>query len=145
MDALSRVLVVDDDAVVRHSYTRSLANSVGSVDAVDNAEAALLRMQQSAFDVVLLDLRMPGLDGMAALRLLKRDWPDSEVIIITGYPELDTAKQAVSLGAYDYLAKPTEPRELVRVTTSAAQHKRWALHRERHPVPVPGFFEGEAS
>lgn len=146
MDASSsRVLVVDDDEVVRRSYARSLATSACSVDAVDNGEAALRRMQQDVFDVVLLDLRMPGMDGLAVLRILKRDWPDSEVIVITGYPALDSAKQAVALGAYDYLAKPTEPRELVRVTTSAAQHKRWALHRERRPAVRTDFFEGEAS
>jgi DNA-binding NtrC family response regulator len=144
MCVASKVLVIDDDEVVRRSYARSLAQTACQVATADNGETALKCMRQEASDVVLLDLRMPGMDGLAVLRILKRDWPDSEVIVITGYPALDSAKQAVALGAYDYLSKPTEPRELVRVTTSAAQHKRWALHRESRSDSQPAF-SGEAS
>ena len=80
-------------------------------------------MQHEPFDVVLLDLRMPDMDGMKVLRALKQSWPESEVIIITGYPTLESAKEAVSLGAYDYLTKPVGPEQVIdsRQRRDAAQ------------------------
>ena len=87
-------------------------------------------MTQEPFDVVLLDLRMPGMDGLTVLKLLKQCWPDSHVIIITGYPTIASAKQAVALGAFDYLTKPIGPDQVIEATNSAMLHKQWALHSE---------------
>jgi DNA-binding NtrC family response regulator len=87
-------------------------------------------LQHEAFDVVLLDLRMPELDGMKVLKALKERCPDSEVIIITGHATLETAKQAVTLGAYDYLTKPVGPQEVIEAANAAMLHKRWAMHDE---------------
>jgi two-component system response regulator HydG len=84
-------------------------------------------MRHKPFDVVLLDLRMPGMDGVAVLGTIKQQWPETEVIVITGYPALETAKQAIKLGAYDYLAKPVGPDEVVSAANGAIAHKRWAL------------------
>ena len=64
------------------------------------------------------------------LRHIKQQWPDSEVIIVTGFPALDTAKESVSLGAYDYLAKPVGPDDILNATHAAMLHKRWALRTE---------------
>ncbi len=86
-------------------------------------------MEQNTFDVVLLDLRMPGQDGLSVLRTIKQKWPDSEVVIITGYPTVDSAKEAVRLGAYDYVAKPVGPQDVINVTDGAVARKQWALHR----------------
>jgi len=87
-------------------------------------------MQQDPFDVVLLDLRMPDMDGITVLKALKQSWPESEVIVITGYPTLESAKQAVALGAYDYLTKPVGPEQVIDASNAAMQHKRWALHND---------------
>jgi len=87
-------------------------------------------MAEHPFDVVLLDLRMPGLDGMAVLRTIKEKWPESEVVIITGYPTIETAKEAVQLGAYDYLAKPVGPDDVINAATGAVMRKKWALHTD---------------
>jgi DNA-binding NtrC family response regulator len=61
---------------------------------------------------------------------MKQRWPESEVIIITGYPSVETAKEAIRLGAYDYLAKPVPPNEVIEAANAALTHKRWTVHRE---------------
>jgi DNA-binding NtrC family response regulator len=68
---------------------------------------------------------------MRVLKTIKRKWPDSEVVIITGYPTLETAKEAVRLGAYDYLAKPLGPEDVINAADGAMQHKIRALHKDR--------------
>mgnify|MGYP000072973958 CR=1 FL=1 len=130
MNDKAKILVVDDEEVVRLSYLRTLSGESCNVQAVDNGQAALQLMDTRAFDVVLLDLRMPGMDGMSVLKAIKERWPESEVIVITGYPCVETAKQAVSLGAYDYLSKPAGPDEVISAANGAMLHKRWALRSE---------------
>lgn len=130
MNATTRILVVDDEEVVRLSYRRTLAGAHCNVEAVKDGKGALEIMGQQPFDVVLLDLRMPGMDGMTVLKTIKENWPESEVIVITGYPAVDAAKQAVSLGAYDFLAKPVGPDDVITAANGALMHKRWALHSE---------------
>jgi DNA-binding NtrC family response regulator len=129
MCAKSNVLVVDDDEVVRLSHLRSLKSVSCDAEAVEDGEDALRMMERHPFDVVLLDLRMPGMDGMSVLRAIKQKWPDSEVVVITGYPTIETAKEAVRLGAYDYLAKPVGPVEVINATGGAMTRKKWALHK----------------
>jgi DNA-binding NtrC family response regulator len=97
---------------------------------VRDGSEALQVMAQRPADVVLLDLRMPGMDGMAVLKAIKQRWPETEVVIITGYPNVETAKEAVRLGAYDYLAKPVGPDEVINVANGAMTQKKWALHRD---------------
>jgi DNA-binding NtrC family response regulator len=130
MNTKTKILVVDDEEVVRLCHLRTLASEHCNVDLVANGNDALQAMAQEQYDVVLLDLKMPGMDGMSVLKTIKQNWPESEVIIITGYPAVDTAKQAVTLGAFDFLAKPVGPDDVISVTNSAMLHKRWALRRE---------------
>ena len=125
-----KILVVDDEEVVRLSHLRSLAEAEYYVEAAWNGNDALRAMERTPFDVVLLDLRMPGMDGLSVLKTIKGRWPDSEVIIVTGYPSIDTAKEAVRLGAYDYLAKPVGPSNVLIATHGAMTHKKWLQHRE---------------
>lgn len=131
MDAKTKILVVDDDEVVRLSHQRSLAGAHYHVVGVWNGDQAMRAMEQQPFDVILLDLRMPGRDGMSVLRMIKDRWPETEVVIITGYPSLETVKEAVEAGACDYLAKPVGPDEVIHAAHGAATRKRWALR----PVP----------
>ena len=127
-----RILIVDDDEVVRRSYQRSLQSVSRNVEAASDGEEALQTMEQYPFDVVLLDLRMPGQDGLSVLRTIKQKWPESEVVIITGYATVASAKEAVRLGAYDYVAKPVGPQDVITVTDAAISRKKWALRQ------VPG-------
>ncbi len=134
MEDRIRVLVVDDEEVVRLGYRRVLSSDGFRVTAAGGGHEALDLMGGDRFDVVLLDLRMPGMDGMDVLRAIKERWPQSEVVVVTGYPSIDTAKEAVKLGAYDYLAKPVVPETVIRATTGAWLQKRWAIQQD----PVAG-------
>jgi DNA-binding NtrC family response regulator len=130
MNTTTRILIVDDEEVVRLSYMRILAGAHCKVKAVWTWAQVNEAMQDEKFDIVLLDLRMPGMDGMSVLRNLKQRWPESEVIVITGYPSLETAKEAVTLGAHDYLAKPVGPEQVIEAANAAMLHKRWALRND---------------
>lgn len=130
MSEQTKVLIVDDDEVVRLSYQRSLQTAHCNVEAVLNGEDALQALAHKRFDVVLLDLRMPGMDGMSVLKAIKQSWPKSEVVVITGYPTVETAKEAVRLGAYDYLAKPVGPAEIINAASAALNQKKWTLRKE---------------
>lgn len=127
----AKILVIDDEEVVRLSYFRALSEAQCNVAVVRSGQDALQMMGQHPFDVVLLDLRMPGMDGMTVLKTIKEKWPESEVIIITGYPAVETAKEAVALGAYDYLAKPAGPDDVINAANSAMMHKRWTLRHDK--------------
>ena len=131
MDDKTKILVVDDEEVVRLSHIRTLATIHCDVEVVRDGKEALQVMERRPVDVVLLDLRMPGMDGMSVLKTIKHRWPETEVVIITGYPNLETAKEAVRLGAYDYLAKPVGPDEVINAANGAMTQKRWALHKDR--------------
>jgi DNA-binding NtrC family response regulator len=131
MDDKTKILVVDDEEVVRLSHIRTLASIHCNVEVVRDGNEALKVMRERPADVVLLDLRMPGMDGMAVLKAIKEGWPETEVVIITGYPTVETAKEAVRLGAFDYLAKPLGPDEVISVANGAMTQKRWALHQDR--------------
>ena len=131
MNPKTKILVVDDEEVVRLSYLRALAGESCKVELVTNGTDALQMMGEHPFDVVLLDQRMLGMDGMFVLKTIKEKWPESEVIMITGYPAVESAKEAVTLGAYDYLAKPIAPDEVVNAANGAMTHKKWMLRCEQ--------------
>jgi len=130
MNDKANILIVDDEEVVRLSHLRSLAGTDCNARTAGDGTEAISVMEQHPFDVVLLDLRMPGLDGMDVLKTIKQRWPDSEVIVITGYPSLDTAKEAVRLGAFNYLTKPLGPDEVIKAANDAVIQKRWSLRNQ---------------
>jgi len=131
MNNTASILIVDDEEVVRHSHLRSLADTGCHAEAAEDGHQALQVMEQHPFDVVLLDLSMPGLDGMDVLKTIKQRWPDSEVVIITGYPTIESAKEAVRLGAHNYIAKPVGPDDVIKAASEAMTQKRWALRSEQ--------------
>jgi DNA-binding NtrC family response regulator len=131
MNKKSNILVVDDEEVIRRGYARTLANADCNVATAWNGREALAVLEHEPFDVVLLDLRMPEMDGMTVLKTIKEKWPDSEVVVITGYPSVETAKEAVRLGACDYLAKPVAPDDVIHATRGALSRKQWVLRRQR--------------
>lgn len=129
MDARANVLIVDDEEVVRRSYASALAAARWPAKAASGGGEALAAMEKEDFDVVLLDLRMPGTDGLAVLGAMKRRWPEREVVVITGYPSVESAKEAVRLGACGYLAKPVGPDDVVGAARAAFTRKQWTLRR----------------
>jgi len=125
------ILIVDDEEVVRRSFSRVLSGAHCHTQSAVNGDEALRALADKPFDVVLLDLRMPGQDGITVLKAIKQQWPESEVVVITGYPSVETAKEAVRLGACDYIAKPVDPDAVIHATRDAILRKRWALHPVR--------------
>ncbi len=125
------ILVVDDEEVVRLSHLRSLESADCNARAAEDGRAALEVMEHYTFDVVLLDLRMPDMDGMDVLKTIKQRWPNSEVVVITGYPSIESAKKAVRLGAYNYLTKPVGPDGIIKAANDAINQKRWTLRSEQ--------------
>jgi two-component system response regulator AtoC len=134
MDAKARILVVDDEEVVRLSYARILEQMDCDAQAAADGEQALQAMAERQFDVVLLDLRMPGAHGLEILKTIKQRWPASEVVIVTGYPTFESARQALRLGACDYLAKPPDADALMEAARGALRRKKWELKAEAVPV-----------
>jgi DNA-binding NtrC family response regulator len=130
MDKKASILVVDDEEIVRRSYARILGQMDCDAQTVADGEQAVQEMEQRPYDVVLLDLRMPGTGGMDVLKTLKHRWPASEVVIITGCPTVESAKQALQLGACDYLAKPADPDDVIDAARGAMRRKKWALRPE---------------
>ena len=112
-DAAMRVLLVDDDRVARVPLRDDIREAGYEVDETGSAEEALDLLEKREYDVVVTDLRMPGMDGIELLELVKSRRPDAEVIVITAYGTVQTAVRAMKLGAYEYLTKPFDNEELL--------------------------------
>jgi DNA-binding response OmpR family regulator len=108
----AHVLVVDDEAAIRYSVSKTLQRVGYSVRDAASGEDALDVIQSQTFDVVLTDIRMPGLDGVELVRRIKDADPDTVVILMTAYPSLSTAVEALRLGAHDYLIKPSSSQDI---------------------------------
>jgi len=138
MGQKANILIVDDEEVVRLSHLRCLLGTDCNTQVAQNGNEAIRVMEQHPFDVILLDLRMPDLNGLDVLKVIKERWPTSEVIIITGYPSIESAKEAVRLGAYNYLAKPLEPNEIIKAANDAINQKRWAIRSDSKSALMAG-------
>ncbi len=127
----AKILIVDDEKVIRDSFRRVLLKDGYAVEAVESGRLALERVAEESFDLALIDLKMPGLDGMETLRELKEQDPDVIGVMITGYPTIESAVKAVKLGAYDYLTKPCSPEELRIVVARAAERRKLYFEKEQ--------------
>jgi len=119
-----RILVIDDEDIVRTSCRRSLVPEGYEMEMSKNGVEGLKRLEESRFDLVLTDLKMPDMDGIEVLRIIKERWPAVEVIIITGYQTVETAVKAIKLGAFDYIEKPFTPDSLVAAVAKAFEHMK---------------------
>ena len=119
----SKILVVDDEAVIREGVKRILERSDMEVATSSGGRAALAMMQETDFDLVVTDLKMPGMNGIEVLKAIKVLQPEVPVIIITGYSTVDTAVEAMKSGAFDYIAKPFTPDQLTEKVTKALAQK----------------------
>ncbi len=116
-----RILVVDDEALIRKAFARVLADDGFRVKGAANGEEALRLFAEEEFDLVFTDLRMPDGDGIAVLRGVKAARPQTEVVILTGYGTIENAVAAIKEGAYNYVTKPLNKHELLRIAHEVAE------------------------
>jgi DNA-binding NtrC family response regulator len=130
-----QVLVVDDAAPVRELLVNYFTRQKMAVTAVSDGRAAIQTLERSPgkFALVVTDLNMPGADGFAVLNEAKRANPECAVVIVTGYATLDSAIQAVRVGAYDFLPKPFNLSEVDRLLRRIATDRKWTDTRPAEP------------
>ncbi|MDP2339313.1 MAG: EAL domain-containing response regulator [Deltaproteobacteria bacterium] len=125
----ARILIVDDDDLLLAAMTRLLSSPGRVIAQAADADAALAAFRGGAFDVVISDIRMPGLSGIELLREVRAVDADVPVILMTGVPDVDSAVSAVELGALRYLQKPFDSQELIRCLDRAVSMRRLAAAR----------------
>ncbi len=121
---LARILAVDDERNVVESIKKALERVGYSVEVAASAEAAQARLERGPVDLVVCDIKLPGMDGMALLEHIKQSCPGTIVVMITGYATIESAVAAIKLGATDYLPKPFSPDQLRHVIARAMEQKR---------------------
>jgi DNA-binding NtrC family response regulator len=119
----SRVLLVDDEVIFTRNMSKLLMFRGYTVTAVNSGDAAIRELEQNSFDVIVLDLKMPGMDGITTLKEIMKLGLFTETLILTGHGSIDSALEAMKLGAYDYLTKPCEIDELVAKIEAAGAKK----------------------
>lgn len=123
-DPAARILVVDDDAGVRVSLARVLTLEGHTVGQACSGAEAVSRIDRGGWDLVVLDLRMPKLGGLTVLQHVRRLHPAVPILVVTGYPTIDNAKESIQLGAFDFLLKPLDTARIREVVARALAHGR---------------------
>jgi DNA-binding response OmpR family regulator len=113
MNISGHILIIDDEATLRKTLARILQQAGFEVTTAENAEQALAFLQSATYDLVYMDLRMPGLHGLDALKLVHEMHPSLPVILFTAQPDLNSAVEALRSGATDYLLKPLKPQVVI--------------------------------
>ena len=131
MTAGRRILVVDDELNIRGALVTLLEKKEYQVRGAASAEEALEQLETTPADLVLTDLKMPGMGGMEFLRQLKQKWPDTEVLIMTAFGSIDTAVEAMRCGAYDYITKPIDRERFAVVVEKALERRALAFENKQ--------------
>jgi two-component system response regulator HydG len=124
------IMIVDDEKVVRESFLHWFEKIGHTVEAAASGEQAMERLAKAAFDLMFVDIKMPGMDGIELLERVKADFADTDVVIITAYGSIETAIRAMQVGAADYLLKPFKPDQLTLVMEKVNQQRRMSRERD---------------
>ena len=130
MDSI-RLAVIDDEPTVCQRLKQIFRKGPFEIETFGEGTSALARMDQKPFHIVLSDIRLPDMDGLEILNRIKKNYPTTEVILITGYATLDQAVEAVKKGAFYYLAKPFTPDQVRAVVNRAAEHSKLSSENKR--------------
>src|SRR5512141_873651 len=120
----SSVLIVDDEAGVRSALSGVLRDEGYAVEAVDSGEACLDRVARAVYDVIILDIWLPGMDGLATLGRLRERRVDAAVVMISGHGNIESAVRAIKMGAFDFVEKPLSLEKTVLVVSNALRQRR---------------------
>jgi DNA-binding NtrC family response regulator len=129
------MLVIDDDAFMRDACHQTLTRQGHSVTLAKSGREGLTMLEKSSFDLILLDLNLPSEDGLFILAEIKDIDPEAVVVMISGHGSIETAVQAIKLGAFDFIAKPFTPEELLKLVGRALRNRRlrwWPLRTARY-------------
>src|ERR671917_1024657 len=118
------ILIVDDEPGVRSALTGVLKDEGYDVEAVDSGEAALERLTRQSYDVVVLDVWLPGMDGLATLARMRERQVETQVVIISGHGNIESAVRAIKMGAFDFVEKPLSLEKTVLVVRNALRQRR---------------------
>ena len=141
----ARVLVVDDEESIRDVLKRALVDDGYQVSVASGGQQALDALSQSDIEVMLLDIRMPGLSGLDVLSKAHDRWPDTSVIIVTAIGDVSTAVGAMKQGAYDYIAKPFDINEVTIAVHRALERRRLVLLDRQHQRVLEERLKEQAS
>ncbi len=119
-----RILIVDDEEIIIRSCMRILSDGSNVVESAQDGWQALRKNDENPYDIIVLDIMMPKIDGLEVLQQVKERHPDVDVIMVTGLSKVETAVKAMKLGAFDYLSKPFDPDELKHVVDRALERRR---------------------
>jgi DNA-binding NtrC family response regulator len=119
----ARVLIVDDEVNIRTALAKILEKAGHEVAVAENGDQAVSLLHEAPFDLVLTDLKMVGAGGMEILRAVRQSHPETEVILLTAYGTIESAVEAMRLGAYDYLTKPVDPERLTHVVAKVLEYR----------------------
>ncbi|MBI4642063.1 MAG: response regulator [Candidatus Tectomicrobia bacterium] len=128
---VDRILVVDDEKTIRLVFQSTLYRAGYEVVVAEDAREGLEALDRESFDVVVADIILPRMTGIDLLEQIRRKDPDLPVILITGEPNLETATEALRLGAYDYISKPINRQSLIHLVTRAVEKKRLLDEKKR--------------
>jgi len=131
MNITGHVLIIDDEAALRQTLARILQQAGFEVTTAENAEQALAFLETTAFDLVYMDIRMPDMHGLDALKLIHERYPSLPVVLFTAQPDVNSAVEALRNGATDYLLKPLKPQTIIeRTRTILANQQKEKRRRE---------------
>ncbi len=119
-----KILILDDEPIVTKRLKPALEKKGYEVETFTQSSSALKRIQEAKFDIVITDLKMEGLSGMEFLEEVKKRWPQTEVIVITGFATMETAKESFKKGVFDFLAKPFKLGEIIDIVAKAVEHMK---------------------
>ena len=137
---MGKILIIDDEETIRYAFESFLTDEGHTVVTAGSYEDAIAEMARSVFDLYFVDVILGGRTGIEILREVRERSPGSPVVMITGYPTLDTASQAIQQGAFDYVPKPIRQRTLLEVTGRALKHKALVDEKERYRSHLEAIF-----
>ncbi len=137
MSITGKILIVDDEAILRHTFARILQHEGMDVTTAENGEQCIVLLQENDFDLVYLDLRMPGMFGLDVLDKIRQNNPGLPVILFTAQPDLNSAVEALRRGATDYLLKPLNPQAIIERTQNILR----ARQKERRKKEILSQME----
>lgn len=129
------ILVVDDDPVVRELVADAITEAGFEVDGCGDGVEALQKNAAKAYDLIVTDMRLPGMDGLSLIRNLKAGDSGTDVIVVTGYGSIDNAVQCMKAGALEYLIKPLSVDQIQMAVRKAVEHRELKRRAQEREVP----------